>query len=104
MGKLIGTIAPVLVSHSYLNKEVSKMLRSEFDYLMETYGQDPKEISQEDYGLIDYVYTWYPDDVMDKEMIVFLVCKFGMKMIADMIGRAYAAERADLRRRSNGEE
>ena len=81
------------------------MLRSEFDYLMESYGQDPKEISQEDYGLIEYVYTWYPDDAMDKELLVFLLSKLGMNIISDMIGRAYAAERADIiRRKSNGEE
>lgn len=80
------------------------MLRSEFDFLMESYGQDPKEITVEDYGLINYVYTWYPDDNMDKEMIVFLLSKFGMKIISDMIGRAYRAEREDfIRRKSNGE-
>lgn len=81
------------------------MLRSEFDYLMRSCGQDPSEITADDYGLIDYVYTWYPDDAMDKELIVFLLSKFGMKIIDDMIGRACAAERADfIRRKSNGEE
>lgn len=81
------------------------MLRSEFDFLMESYGQNPQEITVEDYGLINYVYTWYPDDSLDKEMIVFLLSKFGMKIILDMIGRAYREEREDfIRRKSNGEE
>lgn len=72
------------------------MLRSEFDHLMESYGQDPKEISQEDYGLIEFVYTWYPDDAMDKELIVFLLSKFGMKIIADMMSRSYFAAEKKL--------
>lgn len=75
------------------------MLRSEFDYLMKSCGQDPSEITEAQYNLIEYVYTWYPVDVLDKELIVFLLSKFGMKIIVDMFGRASAAETADIRRR-----
>ena len=68
------------------------MLRSEFDFLMESYGNDPTEISQEEYRRIEDVYTWYPADCMDKEMMVFLLSKFGMKIIDDMWMRAYLYE------------
>lgn len=60
------------------------MLRSEFDFLMESYGNDPTKISSEEYRRIEDVYTWYPADCIDKELIVFLVSKFGMNIINDM--------------------
>lgn len=60
------------------------MLRSEFDFLMESYGNDPSKISTEEYRRIEDVYTCYPADCMDKELIVFLLSKFGMNIINDM--------------------
>ena len=74
--------------HSYLNKEASTMLRSEFDYLMESNGMDPKEITARDWEKINLVYTWYPDEEVTKEFIVFLISKLGMKVIEDMMPRA----------------
>lgn len=64
------------------------MLRSEFDYLMESNGMDPKEITARDWEKINLVYTWYPDEEVTKEFIVFLISKLGMKVIEDMMPRA----------------
>lgn len=72
------------------------MLRSEFDFLMESYGNDPYKISTEEYRRIEDVYTWYPADCMDKEMIVFLLSKFGMNIINDMWMTAHLHMASDV--------
>lgn len=66
------------------------MLRSEFDHLLQSYGRDPKEVSQEWYKTIEMVYCWYPvpEDVLTKELVVFLYVRFGMMIFEDMEARA----------------
>lgn len=66
------------------------MLRSEFDHLLESYGRDPKEVKSEWYDIIEMVYCWYPvpEDVLTKELVVFLYVRFGMKIFDDMELRA----------------
>lgn len=66
------------------------MLRSEFDHLLESYGREPKEVSQNSYETIEMVYAWYPvpEDVLTKELVVFLYVRFGMKIFEDLEPRA----------------
>lgn len=60
------------------------MLKNEFENLI------GNPVSDEEYGIIEYVYTWHPAiaDVGGKTQIVNLYTYYGMTIIEDMVERA----------------
>lgn len=52
-------------------------------------------VSDEDYKIIEYVYTWYPDSALDQMASVQLYKDFGIKIFYDMYHRAEVAERLE---------
>ncbi len=54
-------------------------------------------VSDEEYGTIEYVYTWYPtiSETEGKAQIAKLYTDFGMPIIEDMVGRAGKMEKAE---------
>ena len=59
-------------------------------------GKEPN-ISDNDYKIIEYVYTWHPciDSVRGKEQIAYLFSEFGFRIIEDMLATANMAESAE---------
>lgn len=57
-----------------------------------------KDINENEYAHIEYVYTWHPsiDPVKGKEQIAYLYSNFGMRIILDMLTTAKAAEECEL--------
>lgn len=65
------------------------MMKCEFlQKVEEIRGQQrgPAKISDEDYSVIEFVYTWHPSisETEGKREIAELYCKFGMRIIQDM--------------------
>lgn len=84
------------------------MNRTEFENNVANYatqhGSDvfnPKELSNDDYKIIAYVYTWYPtiDNVNGKEQVAMLYCEFGIRIFHDMYATAKKAEALDVKMR-----
>ena len=79
------------------------MLKYEFEKLI------GKEVSTEDYGVIDYVYTWHPivPDVGGKKQIADLYKIGGMLLMRDMYSSATKAreyhEKMEILRRQKEE-
>lgn len=65
------------------------MTRQEFDERCKAH----KQITNEDYKIIEYVYTHHPaiDDIDGKNQIAMLVDTFGMRIICDMLPTARKA-------------
>ncbi|MTK05671.1 MAG: hypothetical protein F8N38_01095 [Hungatella sp.] len=64
------------------------MMKQEFEKLIHA------EVSESDYNVIDYVYTWYPtvSETEGKNQIAELYVSFGMAIITDMVPRARKME------------
>ena len=67
------------------------MMKNEFEKLIS------KMVSDEEYGTIEYVYTWYPtiSETEGKDQIARLYMDFGMPIIEDMVERAGKMETAE---------
>lgn len=71
------------------------MLREEFQNRLEQVDEPGfTEYSDEDWGTIDFVYTWHPA-VDTKDDIVLLFSKFGLTVIYDMLPRAQKVMRQE---------
>lgn len=71
------------------------MMKEEFLKKYEEQTNTPSpSISDEDYKLIEYVYTFHPSisETKGKDQIVYLVSNFGMAIIKDMLARAQLNE------------
>ena len=66
------------------------MLKREFDALCK------RNVSDEDYKLIEFVYNYYPCN-FDHQAIAHLVSEFGMTIIYDLLPRAQAAMEHEMR-------
>lgn len=75
------------------------MNREEFDgaclYLDNKY--DSKQVTDEMFDDINFVYTWYPtiSETSGKQQIAYLYVTFGFAVIQDMMDRAQEAYRID---------
>lgn len=67
------------------------MMKSEFEKLA------GKQVSDEEYSTIEYVYTWHPaiDEMKGKSQIADLYTYYGMTVIEDMVERAGKMEKLD---------
>lgn len=52
-------------------------------------------VNDEDYEIIEYVYTWYPESSLDQTATAILYKDFGIKIFYDMKHRAEVAERLE---------
>ena len=82
------------------------MLRHEFDAECTNIKQsyDPSEVSDRDFEVIQYVYTWYPTIAggqVGHRQIAYLFITFGWGMIDDIYARAKEAEIIDTKLRQN---
>lgn len=73
------------------------MMKHEFEDLT------GKQVSDEDYSTVNYVYTWYPtiSETEGKAQIAKLYTDFGMSLIEDMAWRAGQMEKSDKALREN---
>lgn len=74
------------------------MTREEFENsCIKTKPQDNKRPTEEEYKLIEYVYTFHPaiSEVEGKEQIATLYLNFGMSLIRDMKPRAELMEKKE---------
>lgn len=62
---------------------------------------DVSTITNDDYSIIEYVYTWYPtiDNVKGKEQVAMLLCEFGIRIFHNMYSTAKKAEQLDAEMR-----
>lgn len=67
------------------------MMKNEFEDIVQ------HAVSDEEYSIIDYVYTWYPkiSETEGKGQIAKLYTEFGMPLIEDMVERAGKMEKLD---------
>lgn len=67
------------------------MMKNEFEKLI------GKAVSNEEYGTIEYVYTWHPaiSETDGKDQITRLYTDYGMTVIEDMVERARKMETAE---------
>lgn len=65
------------------------MLKSEFINLI------GKNIKQEEYDIIEKVYTWYDDNNLTKQFTATLYNTLGIKVFIDMLPRAEQIEQLD---------
>lgn len=67
------------------------MMKKEFEKLIR------KTVSDEEYGTIEYVYTWHPaiSETEGKAQIARLYTDYGMTVIEDMVERAGKMETAE---------
>ena len=67
------------------------MMKNEFEKLIS------KMVSDEEYGTIEYVYTWHPAirETEGKAQIARLYTDYGMTVIEDMVERAGKMETAE---------
>ena len=74
------------------------MHKSEFlNKVHELDAEKGSYICQNDYSIIEYVYTWHPaiDAIKGKEQIAYLYVNFGMRLIKDMVDTATKMEKAE---------
>lgn len=73
------------------------MTREEFKERVEKIPSKYHDFSQDDYALIEYVYTWHPaiDNYGGKDQIAEIYAHGGMMVIRDMYARAQKAEEAE---------
>lgn len=66
------------------------MTKQEFEVLL----TGEKTVTDEQYKVIEYVYTYYPaiSDITGKDQIALLYDVFGMTIIKDMYPRAHRAD------------
>lgn len=78
------------------------MTREEFKERVEKIPSKYHDFSQDDYALIEYVYTWHPgiDNITGKDQIAEIYAHGGMMVIRDMYARAKKAEEADRKIRA----
>ena len=69
------------------------MMKAEFEELLYDYTEQPAKVSNEDYVLIKYVYTWHPciSDTKGKNQVVRLYADFGIRIFEDMKSTAERA-------------
>jgi len=67
------------------------MMKKEFEKLV------GKAVSNEEYGTIEYVYTWHPaiSETEGKDQITRLYTDYGMTVIEDMVERARKMEKLE---------
>lgn len=73
------------------------MTREEFKERVEKIPSKYHDFTQEDYAIIEYVYTWHPaiDNMTGKDQIAEIYAHGGMMVVRDMYARAQKAEEAD---------
>lgn len=62
------------------------MMKEEFEELLSYYPEQPAEVSNADYDLIEFVYVWHPSisDTKGKSQVVRLYAEFGIRIFEDM--------------------
>ena len=73
------------------------MTSEEFKERVEKIPSKYHDFTQEDYAIIEYVYTWHPaiDNYGGKDQIAEIYAHGGMMVVRDMYARAQKAEEAD---------
>ena len=78
------------------------MVREEFEAKVKEVGGNTKNLSNENYKIIEYVYNFHPavSETDGKRQVALLYSTFGITPFFDMLYRAKKAEEVEQRMRS----